>query len=380
MRKIDYIEPVSLKSLALRSIPKYLKGKLDYNHSLLIENFEKALAKYLKVKYCLCVNAGTTGLILALKALDIDEEVIVPSYTFCGTVHPLTWNGIRPKFVDIDPRTFNIDLNQVKESITRKTKAIVAVHTYGNPCDIESLESLARKHKLKLIFDSASAFGCKYKGRKLGGFGDAEVFSLQATKNFNVLEGGFISFNRDDLYKKLIFLRRQGNQGDGNCIYVGLNARMHPLAAVLGLAALKDVDKNIKKRQELGSYFYSLLSTIKGIELQVIEEGIEFNYQYMPILVKEEFGLSRNGLIKALSDKGIVTRKYFHPPVHQYSCYRHIKNSLPLKTSEYVADHIICLPFYLSMSYRNIEHICKILKNIQKTVSFCKNKDKSASC
>ena len=303
---------------------------------------------------------------LAIKALGIDKEAIVPSYTFCGTVHPLTWNGISPRFIDIDKRTFNIDLDKVKKGITSKTSAILAVHLYGNPCDIESLEATANEYGLKLIFDSASAFGSKYKGKLLGGFGELEVFSLQAQKVLNVLEGGFISTNQEALYNKLILLRRQGNRGNGDCLYVGLNARIHPLAAVLGLAALKNIDKNIKNRQKLGRYYRLLLSKIAGTSFQEINEQAEYNYQYMPILInKKVFGLSRDELRRKLEDKGIITGKYFHPPVHRYSCYKHIKKHSSLEVTDYVADNVICLPFYSSMSFEIIEYICRTILLVQ---------------
>jgi len=365
MKKIDYLEPVSLTELALNEIPKYLKGGAIHTPGLAINEFENALAKYLNVKYCVSVNSGTTGLMLAIKALGINKEVIVPSYTFCGTVHPLTWNGITPRFVDIDRKTFNIDLDQVRKNITSRTTAILAVHLYGNPCNIESLEAIARKFNLKLIFDSASAFGSKYKGRMLGGFGDVEVFSLQAQKILNVLEGGFISTNQEDLYKKLLMLRSQGNRGNGDCLYVGLNARIHPLAAVLGLSALKCINKKLRERQKLGAYYCSLLSKIPGVSLQESNEQSEHNYQYMPILVNTDIlGLSRDELRRKLEEKGIITGKYFHPPVHRYSCYSHLKKHASLDISDYVADNIICLPFYSSMGIKTIEYICRTIKKI----------------
>ena len=366
MKRIDYVEPISLKELTVNKIPKYLKGKLDHSPALLIKEFENALAQYLNVKYCICVNSGTTGLMLAIKALGIDKEVIVPSYTFCGTVHPLTWNGISPKFTDIDRNTFNIDPDKIRQNITKKTSAILAVHMYGNPSDIEAIELLARESDLKLIFDSASAFGCQYKGKKLGGFGDLEVFSLQAQKILNVLEGGFISTNQESLYKKILMLRSQGNHGNGDCLYVGLNARMHPLAAVLGLAALKNIDRTIRDRRKLGGYYRSLLSSIEGASFQEISDLFGHNYQYMPILINQKiFGLSRNELRKELEGKGIITGKYFHPPVHRYSCYSYIKKHPSLKVTDYVADNIICLPFYSSMSYEQIEYICKSIRRIK---------------
>jgi dTDP-4-amino-4,6-dideoxygalactose transaminase len=367
MKKIDYIEPISLTDLSLKDIPKYLKGKSVKTQDLAIKEFENTLAKYLKVKYCVSVNSGTTGLMLAIKALGISKEVIVPSYTFCGTVHPLTWNGLTPRFVDIDRRTFNIDLDKVRKSITSKTSAILAVHLYGNPCDIESLEAIAHEHDLKLIFDSASAFGSKYKGRMLGGFGDLEVFSLQAQKILNVLEGGFISTNQEVLYKKLLMLRSQGNRGNGDCLYVGLNARMHPLAAILGLASLKNFDKNIRERQRLGGYYHSLLSRIPGVEFQTINDQAQYNYQYMPLLIdKKIFGLSRDELMQKLEKKGIAARKYFHPPVNRYSCYSHLKKHFSLKVSDYVADNIICFPFYSSMGLEDIEYICRVIHKQKK--------------
>ncbi len=366
MKRIDYVEPIPLNRLALGAIHQYVKGKAVYNHGLLIEAFEEALCRYLKVKHCLCVNSGTTGLMLAIKALGLKGEVIVPSYSFCGTVHPLAWNGITPRFIDIDSKTFNLDLNQVKRNITPRTSAILAVHMYGNPCDVEALGALAKKHGLKLIFDAAHAFGSRYKGRLLGAFGDLEVFSLQTTKVLTVLEGGFISTNQESVYKKLFLLRRQGNRGDGNCVDVGLNARMHPLAAAMGLAGLKVIDKNIQKRRKLGECYYSLLSKIPGITLQEINKFADYIYQDIILLVDDDvFGLSRDALACQLEKRGISTRKYYHPPVHRYSCYSHLKTPSPLKVTDHVADNIVCLPFYSSMSFGDIEYICQTIRKIQ---------------
>ena len=342
MKKIDYVEPASFTDLAVNDICRYLKGKSIKSHSLVIEAFEVALSKYLKVEYCVCVNSGTMGLMLAIKALGLDKEVIVPSYTFCGTIHALSWNGISPRFIDIDKKTFNMDLEKVKKSINSKTSAILAVHIYGNPSNIESLEKMAQEYGLKLIFDSAHGFGTRYKGKLLGGFGDLEVFSLQSQKILTVIEGGFISTNQEAIYKRLLMLRSQGNRGNGDCIDVGLNARMHPLAAVLGLTALKDIEKNIQERRQRGEYYRALLSKIPGIVLQEINTDAKYIYPYMPALIDQKiFGLSRDGLRRKLENKGIITGKYFHPPAHQYTCYSHLKKKFSLKISDFVADNII---------------------------------------
>jgi len=324
------------------------------------EEFERALARYLGVKYCVCVNSGTSALILSCKALELSGDVIVPSFTFSGTVHALSWNGLVPKFTDIDHSTFNLDPAAVERNITSRTSAILAVHMYGNPCDIRALEKIARKRHLKLFFDSAHAFGSRYEGRRTGGFGDLEIFSFQAQKILNCAEGGAITTDSPSLYHQLRFLRSQGNRGDGSCLWVGMNARMHPGAAILGLKALKTIDRQIAGRQFLGRYYRLLLSKIPGVILQAVTEKSSGNYQYMPILIdRRTFGISRDQLAARLLVQGIEARKYFHPPVHRFPCYQKIKTKMSLKNTEFVSKHILCLPFSGSMRPAVIKRVCR---------------------
>jgi len=365
MKYINFIEPTYIVKTATAAFAKFIKGEAYSNGLLHVKEFERSLSRYLKVKYCVCVNSGTAGLILAIKALGLDKEVIVPSFTFSGSVHALAWNGIVPKFVDIDKVSLNLDMDKVRQNITSKVTAILAVHMFGNPCDIYELEKIAKDHRLRLIFDSAHAFGSQYEGKMIGGFGDLEVFSFQTTKVLSTIEGGVVTTNSKDLYEKMLILRSQGNRGDGNCLYVGLNARIHPMAALLGRLNLKTMDKDIRARQKLGEFYFYQLSKVPGIGLQGINKKSDHNYQYIPIIIdKNAFGMSRDRLVEKLEKNNISIRKYFYPPVHKFNCYRHIKTGSSLKNTEFVSDNVICLPFYGSMRPDTIKYICKNILRI----------------
>ena len=334
-----------------------------------VDDFERALADYLGVKYCVCMNSGTSALILGCKVLGLSGNVIVPSFTFSGTVHALSWNGLMPRFTDVDRSTFALDPVEVEKNITSRTSAILAVHMYGNPCDIQAMERIARRHRLKLIFDAAHAFGSRYEGRRIGGFGDMEILSFQAQKILNCSEGGAAVTNNESLYRQLIRLRSQGNRGDGNCLEVGMNARMHPAAAVEGLKHLKTIDRQITARLNLGSYYCDLLSKIPGIALQAVRGRDSCNYQYIPILIdRKVFGISRDQLAIRLLEKGVEVRKYFNPPAHRFACYKEIKTGRPLKNTEVLSDNILCLPFSSSMKKEMIEWIYSEVLRIRAAV------------
>ena len=330
-----------------------------------MEMFERELCRFLKVKYCVCVNSGTSGLMLVMRALSLKGEVIVPSFTFSGTVHALTWNNLKPAFVDIDPHQLNATPTEVQRAITGKTSAILAVHLFGNPCDIRGYERLAKKYGLKLIFDSAHAFGSQYRGKNIGRFGDAEVFSFHSSKILPAIEGGAVVTNNKDLYQKLRLLRNQGNRGDGNCLLVGLNAKMHPVSAACGLLYMRTIFKELKRRRKLGQYYFCRLSKIPGLRFQKINRNVTFNYQYIPIILSSEiFGLSRDVLASRLLQYDINTRKYFCPPIHRFHCYRHLPRNCALPQTEAIAKNILCLPFPPGLTGLDIERVCDTIQNL----------------
>jgi len=359
MRRIPFFNILCPSDRIGGSITRFLNGEIDKNVACEIALFEKEVADYLGVKHCISVNSGTTGLLLALRALDLKGEVIVPSFTFSATVNAFRWNGLMPRFSDIDRGSLNIDLRQVKKNITRKTSAILAVNMFGNPADIEELDDLARERKLRIIFDSAHAYGSEFDGKKLGNFGDMEIFSFQSQKLLSTIEGGAITTNDSSLASKLLLMRSQGNRGDGNCLYLGLNARIHPLAAIIGRARLKSVAKSLIIRKRLAELYFSLLSNDEQIRFQCLNAKGRWNYQYMPILIdKAKGGVSRDQLAAFLKEKGVETRKYFSPPVHRFRAYADIAVSHNLPNTNYVSRSVLCLPLYESLPENQIKYIC----------------------
>ena len=324
------------------------KSKMITNHKY-VKRFETAIANYLDVKYAVCVSSGTSGLMLAAKVLGLKGDIILPSFTFSATAHALKWCGLNLIFVDIDPQTFNIDVNKIEKAITPKTSGIVAVHVFGNPCDNSKLEFLAKKHNLKLLFDSAHAFGSKMKDKMIGSFGDIEVFSLTPTKILTAGEGGIITTNDYKIYQQLILDREYGKTPDYDCKTIGLSARMSEFNAILGFHNLKNIDYNIKRRLELLKIYKSELGDIEGISFQKLQESAECSLKDFPIIInKNQFGIDRNQLAEALSKENIGHRKYFYPPIHRETVY---KNSLDseenLKFTNLISDNIINLPFFI---------------------------------
>lgn len=322
---------------------------------------ESRLCRYVGAPHCVTVANGTLGLVLALVGLKLEGDVIVPSFTFSATAHALRWAGLEPVFADIDPGTFTLDPQAVEAAITPHTSAILAVHVYGHPCDIEGLRQVAERHGLALLFDAAHAFGSSYRGRKIGNFGDAEVFSFHATKIFPTGEGGAISTSNADLADYLALARKFGDPGTENTQFCGLNAKMQEFNAILGLENLKTIDGYIQNRRRYAGILIDGLGHLPGLRFQRVCPDVGVNYQNFAVLIHAaEFGLSRDELHTTLAAENIMTRKYFHPPLHHhqaYAAYRaKYEDSLPV--TEGVADEVLCLPIYSIMTDEMLDGIC----------------------
>ncbi len=328
---------------------------------------ESALGRYLQVPHCIAVANGTLGLILALVGLKLSGQVIVPSFTFSATAHALWWAGLKPIFADINPHTFTLDPQAVEAAITPGASAILAVHVYGQPCDIKGLQQVARRHGLALLFDSAHAFGATYRGQKIGGFGDAEVFSFHATKILPMGEGGGITTSNKQLAEYLALARKFGDPGTENTKFCGLNAKMQEFNAILGLENLKLIDQHIKNRQRYARLLTKRLEQLPGLRFQQVCPDVQVNYQNFAVLIdKTEFGLSRDQLYDALAAENILARKYFYPALHlqqAYTAYRK-KYRAKLPITEEVANNILCLPIYSVMSDEMLDGICLAVESI----------------
>lgn len=329
-----------------------------------LEEYESEVGKFLNVPFVTAVSSGTIGLILAMEALGIKkgDEILVPSFTFCATVHAIEKIGAVPVFVDCDIDTFTIETTKLEDYITPNTKAIIAVHIFGVGADVYELDRIADRHNLKLIYDAAHAFGSKIDQKHLGSFGDVAVFSTSPTKTLVTGEGGIVVSKEETVNEKIRLLREYGNPGDYNCTEVGINARLSELASITGMMSLHVISENLAIRENIATYYRKRLSEIDGIGLQEIPNNYQSTYKDLAILINESvFGLTRDVVVKCLSAEGIPTRNYFYPPVHKMDCYEKY-NSLFLENTEKISTTIICLPMHPFLQFEDIDKIVEVLQ------------------
>ena len=334
-----------------------------------LETFEAKVAEYLGVKHAVGVSSCTMGLLLAFKALGLEDEVLVPSYTFMATVHPLRWIGVKPVFVDVDADTWNLDPACVRASITSKTSAIVAVHVFGNPAEIAELEDIAGRHHVRLIFDSAHAFGTLYDGYPIGRYGNGEVFSTSPTKLLVTGEGGVVATNDDPMAAWIRRGRDYGNRGDYNSDFPGVNARMQEFSAMLGIRSLRLLERTASHRNHLAALYLQGLGMIPGISFQKIHAKGRSSYKDFTILVDDAlFGIDRNTLMWTLRAEGIDTRKYYDPPLHLHNTYRaswkRYEGKLPV--TEGLAKRALSLPMGPHLRKAAVVKICGVIERIQR--------------
>lgn len=333
----------------------------------LVARLESAVAERLRVKHCVAVSSCTSGLMLVLRALGLHGEVILPSFTFFATGHAVLWNGLKPAFANSDPDTWNISPGDVEKRITDATSAILAVHLYGNPCDVTALEAIARRHNLKLIFDAAHAFGSVYRGIPIGSFGDAEVFSLSPTKLLVAGEGGLVATNDAKLAAAVRAMRNYGDVGAYDPKWLGMNARMTEFNAALALSGLPLVDAKVHRRNCIARMYTETLSSLPGVRFQKVHPADTHPYKDYSIHLKPEvLGLSREALAESLRAKNIETKKYFHPPLHQQFLYSkfHDPGANDLAQTEYIADGILSLPIYESLPDETVGTVAEIIQRI----------------
>lgn len=353
------------------SIPEYeeycSKIKEIWNTSLLTNNgklheeLTEKIKEYLNIGGVTLFTNGHLALENAIKALELSGEVITTPFTFVSTTHAITRNNLTPVFCDIDKDTYTIDTNKIEELITDKTTAIVPVHVYGNVCDVEKIEEIARKHNLKVIYDAAHAFGVKYKGRSIASYGDIAMFSFHATKVFNTIEGGCLAYDENkDLTLKLNGLKNFGIKNEDIIDQIGGNAKMNEFQAAMGLCNVEHLDENIEKRKKVYLMYRKLLEDIKGIKLNIIQRDVISNYAYFPILVEDSYELSRDELYELLKSHNIFARKYFYPATNEIDCYIETANKTPVAHD--ISRRILTLPMYADLEEKNVKRICKIIK------------------
>lgn len=365
-KKLHIIKPTLFDPADMGAEIKEIFSTGNVTVSKYVGLFEKKCGKYLDVKEAVAVSSATSGLMLAVKALGLKGEVIVPSFTFTATVHSLIWNGLTPVFVDCEEGTYNIDVMKIERKITARTSGIMPVYIFGNPPRIKEIAKIAKKHGLKLIFDSAQAFGAEYGGVRAGRFGDCEVFSLSPTKVLTAIEGGLVTTNNTKLAEYLRMARDYGKCGeDIEC--VGLSARMSELHALVGLKNLVNVEKCLKTRHDLIALYQDLLKDINGISFQEVLPGNKSSENYMVIFVDEKkFGMSRDMLYEALKAENIETKKYFYPAVHMQEAYRAFRKVYwgKLPVTEKASRMGLALPLYGHMKPVTVEKVCGAIVHI----------------
>lgn len=334
------------------------RGILTHNGPL-VQQFENEIATKLKLKHFVAVTNGTIAIQMAIKALGIKGEVITTPFTWIATISALQWEGCTPVFCDIDINTLNIDTEKIEACITDKTVAIMPVHVFGNPCDVDAIQKIANKHGLKVIYDAAHAIGSTFNGKSLLEYGDISATSLHATKLLNTGEGGACITMYDELSKKLQRIRFFGhNEEKTDIVEEGFNGKLTEVHAALGIANLKYFDKVLADRKQKYWFYKNALSSKKNIRFQEIKQG-ECNYSYFPIIFESEAKLLE--IVKKLNNENIFPRRYFYPSVNTYTkvvSYKH----MPI--SEDVSKRVLCLPLYLELPYENLLRIIKILKKV----------------
>lgn len=334
------------------------------NNGPVVQELEQRVADYHGVKHCVAMCNGTVALEIAIRALGLEGEVIVPSYTFIATAHALHWQAITPVFADIDPATHMLDPDAVRRMITPRTSGIIGVHLWGRGAPVEVLQAIADEYGLKLMFDAAHAFGCSYKGTMIGNFGACEVLSFHATKFFNTFEGGAVVTNDDQLAETMRLMRNFGFAGMDNVIHPGTNGKMIEVAAAMGLVNLDTIDSVIEANRRNHLAYQEGLSGIPGVSLLSFNQEERNNYQYVVMEVGEDCPVSRDEIINALHAENILARKYFWPGCHNMTPYRELypHAGLLLSNTQKVADRVVVLPTGTTMDSRMVKTITDVIR------------------
>lgn len=331
------------------------------------KKLEAELVKYLKVPYISLMVNGHMALEMAIQAMNLTGEVITTPFTFASTTHAIVRNGLQPVFCDIDPLTCTIDADRIEGLITDRTSAILPVHVYGNVCNVEKIDKIAKKYGLKVIYDAAHAFGEEYKGIGIGNFGNASMFSFHATKVFNTIEGGAVCYSDEDFGLDLYRLKNFGIRGPEKVDYVGANAKMNEFQAAMGLCNLRHVNNEIAKREKVYGLYVDRLKDIEGVWMLELQKDVKHNYSYLPIIIDEnEFGLTRNEVFDLLAQNNIYSRKYFYPITNSYNCFHGQFKVGETPIALHVSKRVLTLPMYADLTEEQIDIICSTIRNMKK--------------
>ena len=352
------------------------KNKWITNNGNFHKQLETALADYLKVPYLSLFTNGTLPLVTALQALNIVEgEVITTPYSFVATTHSIWWNRLKPVFVDVLPENGNIDPSKIEAAITEKTVAIMPVHVYGCPCDVEAIDTIAKKHNLKVIYDAAHAFGVTYKGQSVLKWGDLSTLSFHATKVYNTIEGGAMVMHSSEMKYDIDNLKNFGFRGETTVVAPGINSKMDEIRAAYGLLNLKQVDKAIEARKRVATMYVDALKNVKGVQFipyeieqdassQSTDKQFTWNFSYFPILLTDEYGMTRDALYQKMKDNNVLGRRYFYPLISAFNPYNKYPSAIPsnLPNATQIADQVICLPMHHALTEEGLERVINCIR------------------
>jgi dTDP-4-amino-4,6-dideoxygalactose transaminase len=353
----------------VKSLEEIWESRNLTNNGKFHQEFERELADFLGVKYISLFANGTLALITALQVLRITGEVITTPYSFVATTHALHWNGIKPVFCDIHPSNMNLDPAKIEYAISPKTTAILPVHIYGHPCNVEEIANISNTYGLKVIYDAAHSFGVKINNNSICNFGDLSILSFHATKVFNTFEGGAIICHDINTKKRIDYLKNFGFAGETTVVAPGINAKMNEFQAALGLLQLKYYDENLKKRKNISEIYYKELINIAGIKLiKNSNPDCDYNYAYFPVFIdKNIYGKTRDHLYEEFKKNDIFTRRYFYPLISHFPTYKGLESSVPgnLPFAEKASDEVLCLPLYPDLEIENVYRIIEIIKQLK---------------
>ena len=343
------------------------ESKWITNNGQFHKQLEKELAAYLKVPYISLFTNGTLPLITALQALRITGEVITTPYSFVATTHALWWNGIKPVFVDIDPRTGNINPDKIEAAITPKTTAIMPVHVYGKPCDTQRIQEIADQYGLKVIYDAAHAFGVEVNGESILNAGDLSTLSFHATKVYNTVEGGAMVMHDEKMKKRIDYLKNFGFANETTVVGPGINSKMDEVRSAYGLLNLRQVDAAIEARRQVAIKYREALRNVEGITFFDDMPDVKHNYSYFPIFVDaKKYGMTRDELYFKMKEQNVFGRRYFYPLISEFSTYRGLESAEPenLPEAHKMADSVICLPMHHALNNEDVQRIidCVVIK------------------
>lgn len=332
------------------------------------KQLEGVLLEYLGTEFITLFTNGHLALECVIAALNLTGEVITTPFTFASTTHAIIRNGLEPVFCDINPDDYTLDVDKLESLITDKTSAIIPVHVYGNICNVNEIEKIAKKHNLKVIYDAAHAFGVTLNGVSVANFGDASMFSFHATKVFNTIEGGAVTFKDEKLSKVLYDIKNFGITGPESVEYVGGNAKMNEFQAAMGICNLRHIDGEIKKRSSVVKRYIERLSNVDGIRLCKSQIGVKKNYAYFPVVFDGD-KLKRDEVSEKLKAKDIFARKYFYPLTNSFECYQGKFDVEKTPIAKYIAERVLTLPLYADLPLEDVDRICDIILNYNKAIN-----------